>query len=205
MGKIREGGKAGLLAGLIYGVLEAAVVVTLLVIFKSRIISVIRSVAVPGTAVNVNAVYNALVVVDAAIAVVFGIIAGLVLGLIFGAVSDRIPGQRGVTKGLVFGFALWLILHVLADYVGNLKYGVTFYLVDIGLGLVTSLAYGALLGIFFERGMKRLPSPGTSAITGAGGPTQGRPAPGPPSTTSTDSEGTASAPMKEADPSELKA
>ena len=173
MGKAKAGGRAGILAGLIYGILGAAAVVTLLVAFKSHVIEVIRSELPSGSTVNVNTVYDPLVAVDAAVAVVFGIVAGLALGLVFGAVSDRIPGRRGVTKGLVFGIIFWLILHVLADYIENLKYGVTFYLVDIGLGLGTSLVYGVLLGIFFEREMKKLATPGKSPVADEMGSGQG--------------------------------
>lgn len=205
MGKVKGGAKAGLLAGLVYGALEASVVVALLVTFRSRIIDVIRSELPSGTTVDASAVYNSLVGVDAAIAVVFGIIAGMVLGLVFGAVSDRIPGRRGATKGLVFGLVLWLILHVVADYVENLKYGVTFYLVDIGLGLGTSLVYGGLLGLFFEREMKRLPSLGKVQATDDGGPIHGSPAARSQPTTPSGSEGMSSTPVSEAEGNELHA
>jgi hypothetical protein len=162
MGKVTAGGKAGLFAGLIYAVVEAAAVVTLLVAFKSRVIEVISSELPSGTTGNVNAAYTLLVATDATVAVTFGIVVGIVLGLVYSAASDRIPGRRGVTKGLILGFILWIILHVLADYFENLKYGLTFYLVDIGLGLGTSLVYGVLLGFFFEREMKKLAAPGES-------------------------------------------
>jgi len=167
MSNVKAGGQAGILAGLIYAVVEAAAVVTLLVAFKSDVIEVISSELPSRTAASVNAEYNLLIATDAVVAVAFGIILGLALGLVYGAFSDRIPGRPGVTKGLVFGFILWLILHVLADYFGNLKYGLTFYLVDIGLGLATSLVYGALLAIFFEREMKKLAAPGPSTAAHA--------------------------------------
>jgi len=162
MGRVTEGGKAGLLAGLIYAVLTAAVVVTLLILFQSSVVKVV------GTGVA----YNQILAADALVAVIFGIVAGILLGLVYGAVSDRIPGRRGVTKGLVFALILWAILHVLADYLGNLKYGVTFYLVDIGLGLGTSLVYGVLLGVFFERAMNRLASSGRKDALDESGSTQ---------------------------------
>lgn len=197
MGKVREGGRAGLLAGLVYAALEATVVVTLLITYRNHVIAIISSELPSGSTVDVNSVYDSLVAVDAAVAVVFGILAGLVLGLVYGAVSDRIPGQRGVTKGLVFGFVLWLILHVVADYFENLKYGVTFYLVDIGLGLVTSLVFGGLLGIFFEGGMRKLVTPGESNHRNEMGSTPGSDiARSPPST---GSAGVASTPVNPTD------
>jgi len=174
--EVRVGGRAGILAGLVYAVVEAAEVVTLLVAFKSRVIEVIGSELPSGSTGNSNATYNLLVATDAVIAIVFGIVAGLLLGLLFGAVSNRVPGRRWATKGLVFGVALWLILHVIADYFANLKYGVTFYLVDISLGLATSLVYGILLGIFFEREWKKLATPGRSPTAHEEGSTDGSPA-----------------------------
>ncbi len=154
MGKVSAGGRAGLFAGLVYAVLEAAVVVTLLIVFKGQVVKVIGSKLPSGT--GANAVYNSLIVTDAAVGIVFGIAAGVVLGLAFGAIADRIPGRTALTKGLVFGLVLWLLLHVVADYFGNWRYGATFYAVDIGLGLATSLVYGALLGMFFDREMRKV-------------------------------------------------
>jgi len=173
MGRVKEGGKAGLLAGLIYAVVEAAAVVTLLVVFKSTVIATVSSELSAGSTLNGSAAYDGLVVTDAVVAVVFGILAGVALGLLFGAVWDRLPGRRAVTKGVVFGLILWLFLHVIADYFENLKYGVTFYIVDIGLGLGTSLVYGALLGLFFEREMRTLGSLAANKGADVEGTTEG--------------------------------
>jgi len=158
MGKMKEGAKAGIIAGTIYAIIGAAVTATLEYAFKSGIMRVINLKISSATTANINALYDITVAGSVVVAVVFGIIAGLVLGLIFGAVSNRIPGKRLIVKGLLFGFMFWLILHVLADLL-NLQYGETFYFIDIGLGLATTLLYGTLLGMFFERRMKRLAPP----------------------------------------------
>jgi len=155
MEKVKEGGKAGVIAGIIYAIMTTIVVAALEYAFKTSIMKAVSSELPSGTRVNINALYDLTVEGSIVVAVIFGIILGLVLGLIFGAVSDRIPGKSGIAKGVVFGFLLWLVLHVLADSL-NLKYGATFYFTDISLGLATSLFYGVLLGKFFERGMNSL-------------------------------------------------
>jgi len=167
MSEIRAGAKAGLLAGVVYASVEVAVVVTLLIAFKSRILEVITPELPPGTSVGAD--YNLIVATDAVIAVLFGITAGLLLGLVIGEISAHIPGKRYVEKGLVLGLVLWFVLHVFADYIANLRYGVNFYLVDISLGLATSLVFGAMLGIFFEREVKRAPpTDGSTRASGNG-------------------------------------
>ena len=154
MGNVKQGGKAGLIAGVIYALVTAPVVAALETAFKSGIEGAVISEFHPGTTADLSSLYTSVLVGSVAVAVIFGVILGVGLGLLFGAYSDRIPGKSVVVKGLVLGFFLWLILHALADLL-NLQYGVTFYATDIGLGLVTSLLYGYLLGLFFDRGTKQ--------------------------------------------------
>lgn len=125
---------------MIYSVAEAAVVLVLVYTFKNRTLNAVG--------VKDLSYFAAGLVL---VAVSFGIVAGLIFGLIFGAVSGLIPGKRMLTKGLLFGIVLWLILHVGVDYLNYLRYGATFYFTDICLGLLTSVIYGTLLALFFER------------------------------------------------------
>jgi len=153
MGNVKEGGKAGLVAGVIYALVTAPVVAALETAFKSGIEGAVILEFHPGTAAYLGSLYASVLVGSVAVAVIFGVLLGVVLGILFGAYSGRIPGRSVIVKGLVLGFMLWLILHALADLL-NLQYGVTFYVTDVGLGLATSLLYGYLLGLFFERGTK---------------------------------------------------
>lgn len=159
MGRLAIGAKVGALAGLIYARVESAVVAGLLLLFKDNVIAEISKGLPPGTVIKVETLYKVLVEGDVIIAALFGILAGIILGLVFAAVSDHIPGRRGFIKGVFFGLVLWVILHVIADYFGNLRYGLSFYVTDIGLGLITTLLYGTLLGMLFER---RIADSGTS-------------------------------------------
>ena len=174
MGRVKEGGKAGLIAGVIYALVVGVVVAAFETAFKSGVEKVIISEFHPGSTADLGSLYSSTVVGSVAVAVIFGIILGVVLGLIFGAYSGRIPGKSVIVKGLVLGFVLWLILHALADTL-NLKYGVAFYITDVGLGLATSLLYGYLLGLFFVRGtklaMKNLPIELVRCLLGTRGQT----------------------------------
>jgi hypothetical protein len=74
----------------------------------------------------------------------------LIFGIIYGWAYDRIPGRTSAIKGIVFGLILWLIFSVVLG-LGNLQYGIAYYLYGLGEGLITSLIFGVLLGFFYKR------------------------------------------------------
>ena len=127
MGKIGEGAKAGVIAGILLAVIQSITVVALLYAFKSEIVSNIRSALNPGTVFNAGSEYNLIVEFVVVLEIFGAIIIGLILGLVVGAVSDRLPGKSYIAKGLAFGVVMWLILTV-AGGISNLKYGPSFYL-----------------------------------------------------------------------------
>lgn len=151
MGKIRDGAKSGLISGALFAIMEAAVIAFLMLYFKGSILSVMGMGLPTNSALSVNGIYNILVISDVLIGVLFGITLGMVLGIFFGIFSERIPGRNYVTKGIVLGVVLWLVIHVTLDYFENFKYGASFYVVDILLGLITSLVYGGLVATLFKR------------------------------------------------------
>ena len=126
---------------------------------KNTIINAITSRLPAGSTISVDTIYNLAIVVVVVAAIFGGIILGLILGLIFGAVENHIPGKNGVVKGLVFGIIMWLILSVLGGLLNLSAYGTTFYLAEVGVGLVISLLFGYLMGMLFDRGMRKFAPP----------------------------------------------
>jgi hypothetical protein len=64
----------------------------------------------------------------------------VVLGFLFGRFYQWLPGNNGVTKGIVFGLAVWLVM------------GLTFF-PAIGKGLFASQAGSGIAPTFFTLGM----------------------------------------------------
>lgn len=149
MGKVATGAKAGVASGVVYGSISAVFGYMTLVLMKEEIISMIAATLPSDFPITTEQLYSiALIGVPASF--VAGIIIGVILGLIYGWAYDRIPGRTAVAKGLVIGIVLWVIVSVLLGS-GNLQLGITYYLTSLGVGLVSALIFGVLLGFFYGK------------------------------------------------------
>jgi F0F1-type ATP synthase assembly protein I len=150
MGNATDGAKAGVVAGIPYGIIEAIVAYFALLSMKSTVISTIGSKLPPNTTLTANQVFGIALLVAPVAAVIAGVVVGLILGAIYGWLFDRIPGGKPVIKGLIFGVVFWLLVSVVGG-VGNLQEGTVYYLTSAGSGLLTALLFGVLLGYFYGR------------------------------------------------------
>jgi hypothetical protein len=155
MGNIAEGAKAGLLSGIVYGILDSLFGIVYLTIFKNDIISVLKSSIPPGSSISATSLYNLTLSLAVVGGILGGIIIGLILGLIFSAVYGHLPGSSATSKGLVFGLIMWLLFNVLLG-LANLRFGILYYGLGVIGGLLSSLIFGAILGKLYDRGMKKL-------------------------------------------------
>ncbi|MCP8316593.1 MAG: hypothetical protein H3Z52_02925 [archaeon] len=148
MGKVVTGIKAGVVSGAIYGIILAPFVYLELILFKEEFMSMIIASLPPG--MTAEQVFNFALIFGIFFAFIVGIILGLIFGIIYGWAYEKIPGRKSIIKGIVFGLILWLILSVLLG-LGNLQYGVTYYLYGLGVGLIEYLIFGVFLGFFYNR------------------------------------------------------
>jgi Family of unknown function (DUF6789) len=152
MGSAGNGAKAGLVAGIAYGIILAIVSYITLESIKSTVIADIAKTNVTAnTSLTPEQIFNIALLVAPIFVVIAGVIGGLILGAIYGKLLERIPGGTVLMKGIIFGIVLWLLSSVLGG-IGDLNsYGLEYYLANVGTGLAGALVFGVLLGYFYGR------------------------------------------------------
>jgi|SRR3984957_18367504 len=150
MGSASNGAKAGVVAGVAYGILLSIVSYFTLLSIKSSVISVLSQNLPPSSPFTPEQLFGIALLLTPVIVAVGGVIGGLILGAIYGKLIEKIPGRSPVMKGIIFGAVLWLLVSVLGGY-GNIQYGLEYYLVQVGTGLAGALLFGVLLGYFYGR------------------------------------------------------
>jgi uncharacterized protein DUF6789 len=154
VGSAGNGAKAGVVAGIAYGIILAIVSYFTLISIKSSVISAISRSLPSNTPFTPEELFGIALLLTPVIVVIVGVIGGVILGAIYGKLIERIPGGSPVIKGIIFGAILWVLVSVLGG-LGNLsQYGVEYYLVQIGAGLAGALLFGVLLGYFYGRFMR---------------------------------------------------
>ncbi|MGI0080589.1 MAG: DUF6789 family protein, partial [Nitrososphaerales archaeon] len=144
-----RGAKAGVVAGLVWGVIVAALLAALLTTFKTDVLSGIST--VPGVNMTAEQLYTITLEFGVGSSIALGIIGGMILGAIFAAVYTVYLKSSSVrTRGVVFGIILWFV-DLAFNGGGGSASGMEYFAISIAGYLVASLAYGYLLGYFFER------------------------------------------------------
>jgi hypothetical protein len=90
------------------------------------------------------------VLIAPAFEAIVAIIGGIIIGALYGRFFEKVPGSTAIKKGILVGLVLWFLVSILAG-LSNLRYGVAVYLGDAGVGIVTALLFGYLLGYFYGR------------------------------------------------------
>ena len=131
-----RGIKAGIVSGIVYGIIYAVLMVALAEVLVPGFWTFMGM--IPGAAGIAMAMF-------AGIAIVGGIIGGLIFGVIYAAVYGSLPGSS-VVKGLILSIIFWLIFGV------GLNFGtVMLYPLMAVLGLISSLIWGALVGVLWDK------------------------------------------------------
>jgi hypothetical protein len=150
LGSTSIGAKAGVIAGILYGIVLAVLSYVTLVIDKSQIISALTKSLPANSPFTAEQLYGIALELGPITAAGEGLIGGLIVGAIYGRVFERIPGKTSVIKGVLVGVVLWSFIGVFGS-VGNLQYGAGIYLRGVGVDLLSALLFGVLLGYFFGR------------------------------------------------------
>jgi hypothetical protein len=153
MGSAGNGAKAGVVAGIAYGIILGIVSYFTLLSTKSTVISVLSQDLPSNSPFTPDQLFGIALLLTPVIVIIAGVIGGLILGAIYGKVIERIPGGSTIIKGIIFGAILWLLVSVLGG-IGNIRYGLQYYLVQVGVGLAGALLFGVLLGYFYGRFMR---------------------------------------------------
>jgi hypothetical protein len=150
LGNTVDGVKAGLVAGILYGIVLAILSYFTVLSEKSTIIAAITKNMPANTSFTPEQLYGIALIAAPVVATIGGIIGGLIIGAVYGRLFERIPGGSSTIKGILVGIILWLLISVIGG-AGNLQYGIGSYLSGIGVGLISALLFGFLLGYFYGR------------------------------------------------------
>jgi len=148
MAEYGRGAKAGAIAGVVLGIIEAIGIYATFSFTRDSIKSTLPA------GITIDQVLYTLVIGT----FVGSIIGGVILGVIFAAVANKYMTSKSFEmRGLVFGIVLW-ISGILGN-IGNFGYGTTYIAASVLIGLVASLIYGYLLGHFFKPNQASQPTP----------------------------------------------
>jgi hypothetical protein len=152
MGKVGTGAKAGSVAGLAYGILDAIFALITLTIFKSDIMKALsKEITASNIPITAAKLYS--FTLDSAVigGIIGGLIIGIILGIIFAYVHNKIPSKNIVIKGEIFGVILWIIFSVLLGALDIGIYGTTYYLTAIAFDIIPLLVFGFVLGTLYNK------------------------------------------------------
>lgn len=156
MGKTGAGAKAGALAGIIYGIFSGIFAFITLTIYKADVMKVLaidaaKESALTGVHVTAASLYSTAVSIAIVLDIIGGLIVGVILGIIFAYVHGKLPGKNMIIKGEIFGLILWLIFDVIIGAMDISTYGVLYYATGMGLGIISLLIFGYLLGTLYSK------------------------------------------------------
>jgi hypothetical protein len=134
---VKSGAVAGIVSGIISAILTAALWFGLFATFFGL-----------GLAFGFD--IAALAISSAVYAVVGGIIGGVIFGAIFAFLYNKIPGATTRNKAIILALAYWFIVSVLFS-LGDLFIGGLWYGAVVGVGLLTSLIFGFVLSMMWDR------------------------------------------------------
>ena len=78
------------------------------------------------------------------------VIGAVVWGLLYVALKDKLPGDGGLVRGLVFGVIAWLLMMVVwSPLAGEGVFGLP--MMALGMTLMLHLVYGVVLGLVEEK------------------------------------------------------
>jgi len=141
-----RGAKAGGIAGIIIGAIGAILSFAIVILFKDSFPEISR--------INIDTTgYMVAFMVFCWDRIIWGIVSGGIFGIIYAAVYNKLPGSSSLKKGIVFAIIYWIIIGIIVCFLltSSQENMYEFYVQSVGLGLVTSLIWGALTGKLWDR------------------------------------------------------
>ena len=150
MGRIGTGAKAGVVSGVVYGIISSITTYMTVLFTKEEVISAIRASLPLDSPITAEQLFDFVLVLSPIFVILLGLVVGVILGVLYGWGYEKIPGRNSIYKGLVIGVIFWIIFFVLLG-LGNLQYGISYFMVNLTWDLVISLVFGVLLGVFYDK------------------------------------------------------
>ena len=145
-----RGAKAGLVSGLIYGILSGVIWAAGFAVFVP--LEEIREVYFPaklfmefGPEFSLETLRMIGVVSMFIAGIILGIVFGTIFGVIFAPTYMILPGKASLTKGIIF----WVVFCILLPLAGVVLFGYICWITAINF--IPMIIYGALLGLFWDR------------------------------------------------------
>jgi hypothetical protein len=145
-----RGFKAGIISGLIFGIINAIVAA----LFYWFMLESIPGEMSEGT-IKVG-LYTLSYMIPGKI--IFGIIGSIIFGLIFAAFYNKLPGSKPIVNGILLAIIYWLTFSVIIGHFNKINiltfYGIA-YFDDVILGFILYLFWGFLFVYFWNKYSKK--------------------------------------------------
>lgn len=149
--------KTGVVAGIIYGILQGIVTMLSYVFYREQIIEIIRSSIPSNIEIPMTMEQLADIGMMTAIpgSIIGGIIAGLIFAFIFSLMYSELIGKNSKRKGLFLAILLLIGIIIgelaLQGVVGGLFLFQTKFIMLTPLNAVFFLVFGYVIGIFYDK------------------------------------------------------
>jgi hypothetical protein len=149
MSKITIGAKAGLIAGIVEGILSAPLAYYFILVIKEDMLAGIRSsLKEAPIAVSEEQIFNFIITITPIAVVIASILIGLVVGIIYATIQHKLPAESHIAKAITFSLIIWLIFTIPSITLQPTSVKI---LNNIWLGIIPVLVYGIVLGLMFQR------------------------------------------------------
>ncbi len=149
--------KAGAVAGVIYGFLTAIAGMVYMVMMREEVISSIRT-ALSGYGnlpITAEDIYPMALMGAIPGGLINGLIVGIILAFVFAVLYNELIGKNSMIKGLCFSVLILIAVGIGEMAAPRLSAGLILlnsnFLPSLALGVIFFLAYGYLLGMFYDK------------------------------------------------------
>ncbi|MBN2042650.1 MAG: hypothetical protein JW754_02490 [Candidatus Aenigmarchaeota archaeon] len=156
MDKVRVA-KAGAVAGVIYGFLTAIAGIVYMVMMKEEVITTIRTAlsAYGNLPITAEDLYPMSLAGAIPGGLINGLIVGIILAFVFAIIYNELIGKNSMIKGVCFSVLILIGIGIGEMAAPGISAGLILlnsrFLPSLALGVIFFLAYGYLLGMFYDR------------------------------------------------------
>ena len=153
MTEFKRGLKAGIVSGIIWGVIACTIGVLQAKIFLEEKMSGFGY-EMPLMA---EQMFWQFVVMAYPLFIIGGIILGIIVGLIYAAVYNSLPSSKSIIKGIVLLLIFWLIFVGIGFFLTMIGSGKgiegieSSYIESMAINLIVLVIFGILLGLFWDK------------------------------------------------------
>ncbi|MEM4312004.1 MAG: hypothetical protein QXX95_06420 [Nitrososphaerales archaeon] len=156
MGKLANGAKAGLLAGIVFAAIASIILYFLFLSMKEEIITRIEqgliATGIPSLPEKLKpeSIFDFFLIVSPLFFGLGSMVIGVLIGIIYSYIEPKIPIPNPIVKGIILALIFWFLLGFLPALPSLYQMsGFNFIL------LLPTLVYGILLGYFYSRFAKK--------------------------------------------------